>query len=83
MVYTTQTEKDWDAKPELRVGGQTCECAGCGLFFTGVKPFDRHQLDDDNGVICRTETQMLAIGMVANKHGVWSYGIPKKIAEAA
>lgn len=67
---------DWDVTPVLKPGGRTCECTVCGLFFTGVTPFDRHFLGE--GKRCRTPQEMLSIGMTSNRHGVWSTGTSKR-----
>ncbi len=68
---------DKSVKAELKIGGRACQCAECGLFFTGVKPFDRHQIWAGEGkrgnVVCLTPTEMLAAGMGRNIHGVWQY----------
>jgi hypothetical protein len=74
-----------DTRAELRVGTRTCQCSGCGLFFTGVWPFDRHLVTDEEGgePLCQTPEEMQQIGMVANKYGVWQYGQSKKLLEAA
>lgn len=76
---------DTDVKPELRTGSRTCQCTGCSLYFSGVEPFDRHHIKDreDGDVICRTPTEMLAIGMEVGKWGVWKTGQSKKQLEAA
>lgn len=69
---------DTDVKAELKVGGRTCECTGCHHFFTGLAPFDRHQISGEDDVYCRTPDEMRAIGMVQNKHRVWQYGQSKE-----
>ncbi len=62
-------------KPELKIGSRVCQCAECGLYFTGVAPFDRHQVWMGAGdqSLCLSPTEMLAAGMGRNKHGVWQY----------
>lgn len=78
---------DTSTRAELRNGKNTCQCASCGLFFTGVAPFDRHLVMDeehpDNPPVCLTPAQMRSIGMIANVHGVWQYGKSKKAVKAA
>lgn len=75
---------DASAKAELRVGSRVCQCASCGLFFTGVAPFDRHLTGQDEGdTDCLSVPQMQALGMVQNVNGVWQYGKSKKVMEAA
>jgi hypothetical protein len=85
MQDTTQGSNVIDSaiRPEFKIGGRACQCAGCGLWFTGVAPFDRHQLDDDTGIKCRTVKDMRDIGMVTNKYDVWQMGVSKKQADAA
>lgn len=67
---------DTSVKPQLRNGSRTCQCAGCGLFFTGVAPFDRHLIGIGTGCYCVEE--MYTLGMMTNEHGVWMYGTSKK-----
>lgn len=68
-----------EAKPQLRPGSQVCQCAYCDLYFTGIKPFDRHLKGKGTGdVSCRTVKEMEAIGMNTNSNGVWMYGLPLK-----
>jgi hypothetical protein len=71
---------DWDVTPTLKPYGRTCQCSGCSLYFTGVTPFDRHFMGI--GKRCRTPEEMLAIGMTANKHGVWATGTSKRQHDA-
>jgi hypothetical protein len=74
---------DTDVKPELRVGGRTCQCAECELFFTGVYPFDLHLAteDDNQDLRCLTPDEMRALGMTTNKHGVWQRGTAHRRVE--
>lgn len=83
MSADYMVEIDRDIKPVLKPGKRTCQCAGCDLYFSSPAAFDRHQYDGKDCVICRTEPEMLAIGMKRNPHGVWLYGISKEKAEAA
>lgn len=74
-----------ETKPILRPGGQTCQCAGCGAFFSGVAAFDRHltRVDTDSPK-CRQPKEMVLIGMVVNVNGVWLTGISlKKLKEGS
>lgn len=66
-------------KPELKVGSRVCQCGACGLYFTGVAPFDKHQVwvtggnNKSGNIVCLSPTEMLAAGMGRNKYGVWQY----------
>lgn len=62
------------AKAELKPGGQTCQCAECGLFFTGVDAFDLHRYGEWDKRKCRTVAKMREMGMSANENGVWARG---------
>ena len=86
MIDETQAReaRDFTPKPELKVGGRTCQCGDCGLFFTGLQPFDRHLKNRGTAhVTCRTEKEMQAIGMLPNKHGTWQYGQSLKERQSA
>lgn len=75
---------DKAVRPELRPGSRTCQCPTCDLYFTGLQPFDRHLVSDEDGRIlrCLSVDEMHSIGMVRNRHGVWQYGQSLK-AQAA
>lgn len=79
-VATQNGTTDKYQKAELRYGSRTCECASCLRFFTSVSAFDMHQgfanpkVEDWNTLRCKTEAEMLAIGMVPNPYGVWATG---------
>ena len=61
------------AKAELKPGTNTAQCSLCQLYFTGVRPFDEHQIwnSDWTEVRCLTPKEMLAGGMTVNVHGVY------------
>ncbi len=68
------TSKDWDTKPELRVGGRTSQCGQCDRYFVGVNAFDQHMIGQDTArPRCLSTAKMLKLGMTQNKYGVWSY----------
>jgi len=71
-------------KPELKIGGRVCQCTACGLFFTGVAPFNRHLVGTGREVppICLTPIEMIAVGMRQNMYGVWQYGTKGEAAGA-
>lgn len=84
--FTTESRREIDTavRAELRPGTRTAQCATCSAFFTGVKPFDRHMVGAEDGDLeCLDEDGMKAIGMRQNKYGVWQYGLPLKVAQAA
>jgi hypothetical protein len=75
---------DASPRPRLRVGSSVSQCPTCALFFTGVKPFDRHLLGSGSAnPRCMTETEMRAIGMKQNAYGTWQYGQAKKDVECS
>lgn len=58
--------------PTLWPGGETCECAACGRFFSTTSNFDRHRAGshDDNTRRCLTADELTAKGMF-ERNGVW------------
>jgi hypothetical protein len=42
-------------------------CAACGHRFKSVSAYQKHRV----ALSCRTVAQMLAVGMVRNKNGLW------------
>ena len=65
---------DKTVKAELRVGSNVCQCAECGAFFTGVRPFDLHLAGTPERRKCHSPEKMRALGMVQNSNGVWMTG---------
>jgi hypothetical protein len=53
---------------EIRPGSRKCQCGRCGLAFTSVDAFDKHQRLIDGAVICLSPE---TVGLVF-KNGWWS-----------
>ncbi len=68
---------------QLKIGTRRCQCAGCGRFFGGVRPFDDHQRltggRDDRKVVCLDPA---TIGMV-ERDGAWGTEMPLEAATRA
>ena len=62
--------------PKLKIGTRRCQCAGCGRFFGGARPFDDHQRLTggryDRLVVCLDPA---TIGMV-ERDGFWGTEMP-------
>lgn len=81
LSTTTDNEQDSGSRPASSnrgLRGEQCQCAVCGLVFTGVRPFDDHRRVHGRGVHdvagqrrCRTETELLAEGWRLSARG-WS-----------
>ena len=56
----------------MKLAGNRCQCAGCGLYFRSAHAFDKHRTGR-HGIDrrCRTEDEMRAAGMVQNERGIW------------
>ena len=60
-------------RPEVNIGpgSSRCQCGRCGLAFSSVSAFDKHQrLTKDGSLVCRNPP---TLGMV-NRDGFW--GMP-------
>lgn len=70
-------------------------CRDCGRDFGGDKAFDRHRVgqhehryspEHPDGRRCRSEDEMIAIGMYLNTQGRWSQprnGLSERLGSAA
>src|SRR5690349_18947032 len=65
---------------KLAIGRKTCQCTGCGDYFTTVAAFDMHRVFDNPEMPdwrtrhCMSEAEMLAVGMSRNDRGYWMTG---------
>lgn len=62
---------------DIRPGSSRCQCGRCGLAFTSVSGFDRHQRLDDGRVICLDPA---TVGLVFND-GWWSFPSDDRVRE--
>ena len=58
---------------EKKLTGNRNQCSGCRQYFNSNSAFDKHRTGDHGKGTrrCRTEEEMLAIGMSLNKDGFW------------
>ena len=60
--------------PSLKANGNMrCQCAGCDLYFNSEGAFNKHRTGEHGNFTrrCRTEAEMLEIGMAKNSGGYW------------
>lgn len=76
MAYGRQAMTTATHDPKLRPGSAACRCASCGLYFAGLKGFDRHRTGPylpPGARRCRTLDEMAAMGYVMTDTGHLSY----------
>lgn len=69
--------------PRLKAG--RCQCMACGLYFSGVREFDRHRAGSyakkgewQGQRYCRSLEQLLARGWRTDARGFLSQGRPER-----
>ncbi|WP_425490983.1 hypothetical protein [Luteimonas panaciterrae] len=62
----------------LRLTGNRCQCAACGLLFSSVREFDRHRTgayarpgELTHKRRCLTPTELAELGWRTNAQGFW------------
>ena len=51
-----------------KLGAQTCQCATCGLYFTGTTAFDRHRIPGTGRCVPPAD-----VGLVLRDSGAWGW----------
>ena len=51
-----------------KLGAKTCQCATCGLYFTGTTAFDRHRIPGTGRCVPPAD-----VGLVLRDSGAWGW----------
>jgi hypothetical protein len=67
--------------PALTLKGERCQCPGCGLYFAGLRAFDRHRTGEYGtpkghpaARRCKSLPEMLGSHMEQTTSGLWRVG---------
>lgn len=61
--------------PTIKLRGNRCRCAACGLYFNSADAFDRHRTGL-HGISrrCQSASELLAKGWITTELGFWITG---------
>lgn len=61
--------------PTIKLRGNRCRCAACGLYFNSAAAFDRHRTGiHGQSRSCQSASELLAKGWITNEAGFWISG---------